>query len=339
MPKPIDWLLEDDAPPVAYLARRDLLGESSASRRMKTLRRRCNEYAPTARMLAGVDRAIKAGGYAKYRGGYWTLIFLSDLHADPGDRRLRKLADWVLAQQLDNGGFPAGSAPFEIVCLTANVLRGLVHAGYGDHDAIRAGYERLHERITGHGGVPCKILEWTLQTSCKMTIPQTLRCMAVAPPSIPRRTVTDVRAILVEEAIGVRVFRYARPDLAAYREAVRSRPKGKKQVEVRDQWLASHRLRSADLVEKSGWKRFGFPRSYNPDLLEAMLALAENGVPHRRVLDESLDWIESKRLEDGRWRLDDSLNGKTLATIERKGQPSKWITLRALTVLQHFGRA
>lgn len=37
--------------------------------------------------------------------------------------------------------------------------------------------------------------------------------------------------------------------------------------------------------------------------------------------------------------LDDSLNGKMLADIERKGRPSKWITLRAMLVLRHFGRA
>ncbi len=43
-------------------------------------------------------------------------------------------------------------------------------------------------------------------------------------------------------------------------------------------------------------------------------------------------------MDNGRWKLDDSLNGKMLADIERKGKPSKWITLRAMTVLQHFKR-
>jgi hypothetical protein len=30
--------------------------------------------------------------------------------------------------------------------------------------------------------------------------------------------------------------------------------------------------------------------------------------------------------------------GKMLADIERKGQPSKWITLGAMIALKHFGR-
>ena len=50
------------------------------------------------------------------------------------------------------------------------------------------------------------------------------------------------------------------------------------------------------------------------------------------------DHIEKKRGKDGRWKLDDSLNGKMLADVERKGEPSKWITLRAMIVLKHFGR-
>jgi len=39
-----------------------------------------------------------------------------------------------------------------------------------------------------------------------------------------------------------------------------------------------------------------------------------------------------------RWIMRTSLNGKMIADVETKGQPSKWLTLRALQVLDHFGR-
>jgi hypothetical protein len=61
-------------------------------------------------------------------------------------------------------------------------------------------------------------------------------------------------------------------------------------------------------------------------------------VLHQPALDEALDHIEAKRGQDGRWKLDSSLNGKMLADVETKGQPSRWITLHSLTVLKHFGR-
>lgn len=36
----------------------------------------------------------------------------------------------------------------------------------------------------------------------------------------------------------------------------------------------------------------------------------------------------------GRWKLEHAFTGKVWADIERRGQPSKWITLRALRVIK-----
>lgn len=345
----LDWLLEDDAPGVQYFARLRLLGESPDSRTMKSLRRRCNDYPPVAKMLAAIDRSLglgergkiwgMSGNYDKYRGAYWTLIFLADLHADGRDPRIRRLAEHVLATQLENGAFSPSETPrFEIVCLTANILRALVLFGYGDDPRIIRGYRRLAERILPHGGVPCIVLENCLHTSCKMTLPQTLRCLAAAPPGVPRGELSRLRSLLIDQLRAVRIFRYVRPDVAEFHEAVRRRPKAVLQRTIRLNWLNEHPVPNDRLVPKPGWLRFGFPRSYNPDLLEAMLALTELYVPHDPVFDESLDHIEKKRGSDGRWKLDASLNGKMLADIEKKGRPSKWITLRAMMVLGHFGR-
>lgn len=345
----LDWLLEDDAPGVQYFARLRLLGESPDSRTMKSLRRRCNDYPPVAKMLAAIDRSLglgergkiwgMSGNYDKYRGAYWTLIFLADLHADGRDPRIRRLAEHVLATQLENGAFSPSETPrFEIVCLTANILRALVLFGYGDDPRIIRGYRRLAERILPHGGVPCIVLENCLHTSCKMTLPQTLRCLAAAPPGVPRGELSRLWSLLIDQLRAVRIFRYVRPDVAEFREAIRRRPKAVLQRTIRLNWLNEHPVPNDRLVPKPGWLRFGFPRSYNPDLLEAMLALTELNVPHDPVFDESLDHIEKKRAPDGRWKLDDSLNGKMLADIEKKGRPSKWITLRAMVVLRHFCR-
>ena len=41
--------------------------------------------------------------------------------------------------------------------------------------------------------------------------------------------------------------------------------------------------------------------------------------------------------EQGTWKLENSLNGKMWVDVEKKGQPSKWLTLTALRVLTHFG--
>jgi len=346
----LDWLLEDDAPGVQYLARARLLGESPRSRRMLALRRRCNDYPPVAKMLKGVDRIIasavaarkqkgKIGDYSKYKGAFWTLMFLAEMHADGRDPRIKRLCEHVLGTQLADGGFAVfGNRTFELVCLTANMLRSLVHLGYGDDERVISGYKRLAERIIPHGGVPCFVLQYCLHTSCKMTLPQTLRCVAIAPAGVPKKKLKDLRDTLVKEMLGVAVYQYMRPDVKLYRLELKKRPKGVKERKVRDAWIAKHKVPNSKLLPKPGWLRFGFPSSYNPDLLEAMLALTEIGAKHDERMNDALDHIESKRCPDGTWKMDESLNGKMLADVERKGQPSKWITLRALGVLQHFGR-
>ncbi len=335
----IEWLLEEDAPGVARLARQHLLGEDPSSRRMKSLLRRSNAYPPVAQMLERIDDSLAASNYKKYTGSLWTLIFLAEMQADGRDKRVRKLVDHVLDAQLANGGYSASTQQhYEIVCLTANVLRSLVYFGYGDDERVVRGYRRLAERILPHGGVPCVAVDHVLQTSCKMTLPQTLRCWAAAPDGVPVRERAKVVKLLARQLLAMRVYRYVRPDLKAFCEAVAERPKGMTVREFKAAWLSEHKVKDKDLLPKPGWLRFGFPRHYNSDVLEAMLALAESGVGPARALEDPLDHIEKKRGKDGRWELDDSLNGKMLANVERKGQPSKWITLRAMIVLKHFGR-
>lgn len=45
----------------------------------------------------------------------------------------------------------------------------------------------------------------------------------------------------------------------------------------------------------------------------------------------------SKQDGEGRWSMKHSLNGKMWSDIEKKGEPSKWVTLRALRVLKAIG--
>ena len=99
--------------------------------------------------------------------------------------------------------------------------------------------------------------------------------------------------------------------------------------------MAEHGL--GERQPKRGWTRFGFPLNYNSDVLEAMVALATVGVPMSAALEQPLQLIRDKRTADGVWLLETTFNGKMWADVEAKGQPSKWITLFARIVLDHFG--
>ena len=80
------------------------------------------------------------------------------------------------------------------------------------------------------------------------------------------------------------------------------------------------------------WFRLGFPFYFWSDILETAAVLVELG--YRERITPALDLVHSKQDAQGRWALESSFNGKMWVDIEAKGQPSKWVTLRALSVLQ-----
>ena len=65
-------------------------------------------------------------------------------------------------------------------------------------------------------------------------------------------------------------------------------------------------------------------------------ALTEAGITDSR-LDAAVSLMLSKQDDQGRWNMEYSYNGKTWVDVETKGQPSKWVTLRALRVLKRLG--
>ena len=52
---------------------------------------------------------------------------------------------------------------------------------------------------------------------------------------------------------------------------------------------------------------------------------------------EALDLVASRADAEGRWKLQQTFNDRFVAPIETKGEPSRWVTLRALEVLRAAG--
>jgi hypothetical protein len=82
------------------------------------------------------------------------------------------------------------------------------------------------------------------------------------------------------------------------------------------------------------WFKLGFPLSYWSDVLETMQVLVGLGYAGDLRLEEATRWLLAKQDRQGRWKLENSLGGKMWVTIEERGRPSKWTTLRALRVLK-----
>jgi hypothetical protein len=85
------------------------------------------------------------------------------------------------------------------------------------------------------------------------------------------------------------------------------------------------------------WSQFAFPTWWHYDVLRGLDYLCRADVtPDERAAD-AIGLVASKRDSDGRWRLDVQYPGQMLVEIDGgEGQPSRWITLRALRVLDWY---
>jgi hypothetical protein len=105
--------------------------------------------------------------------------------------------------------------------------------------------------------------------------------------------------------------------------------------------LERHLLRrrsSGDVIDPA-WTHFSFPTGYRYDVLRGLEYLRTANVTPDTRLAEALDIVASKRDADGHWAREtvhpDELDAEPGVA---EGEPSHWITLRALRVLRWAGK-
>jgi hypothetical protein len=102
--------------------------------------------------------------------------------------------------------------------------------------------------------------------------------------------------------------------------------------------FAAERLLATAFIEET-LKRppdFRYPAADQFDLLQVLEALARAKVPRRHGIDLALRTVLSKADQRGRWKAGPPLPFPSVFSTEPPGEFSRWITLRALFVLQHF---
>lgn len=83
------------------------------------------------------------------------------------------------------------------------------------------------------------------------------------------------------------------------------------------------------------WTQYAFPTWWHYDVLRGLDHLRSAGVAPDDRVAEAIALVESKRGADGRWSLDVQYAGRTAIDLgEPVGSPSRWITLRAMRVLE-----
>jgi hypothetical protein len=333
-----EWLLGEDNPAVAVLTGR-LLGQTD-NRSSDLLWAKRNEYAPVKAILAAqLDSGAwttPGRDYQKYGGSLWQIHFLGELWADGSDPRVRRAADYAFGRQLADGSWsasnkrPAGSIP----CLTANVGRALARLGFARDERVVAALRHCTDLVEELGEVNCRQgCGYQLNGYCHMLTPKLLLFLAEVPTDQWPQGADAMREQCVARLREKSVLRCLPAEAREFNEQLWTTPASQR-TGLRERFLAQH----PDLHhgEKPGWRRFGYPLSYNSDALEALHALALAGETPREEYRPALEVVKAAGDQQMRWTLRNSLNGKMLADIETKGALSRWLTLRALQVLSHF---
>jgi len=107
------------------------------------------------------------------------------------------------------------------------------------------------------------------------------------------------------------------------------------------EFLLQHRLyRSSTTgnIVHTAMTRFHFPPRWRHDVLRALdYFQTAYATPDERLTD-AIDLVLKRRRKDGRWLLPSRYKGAVFFELEVSGQPSRWNTLRAMSVLNWWAQ-
>ena len=307
----IEWLLDSD-PSIRWQAMRnltDLPDEQVAAERAKVATQGWG-----ARLLAlqGVDG--RWGGAAWNHGWDSTmhvLMLLRDLGLDPASQQAKQAVGLVGERVTWHGAGPpeCDDNPFfagELEpCINGQVAA--VGAYFGQD--VRSIVDRLLGEQLPDGGWNCEAANGSRRSSFNTTI-----CV--------------LEALLEYERAG-----------AGSLEVTGARLRGQEYLLERGLFRRRSTGEAIARDRKGGtvWTRFAFPTWWHYDVLRGLEYLRSASVTPDERVAEAVELVASKHDGDGRWLLETRYPGMMPVEIdEDQGQPSRWITLRALRVLDWY---
>lgn len=336
---PIDWLLERSNPSVRYFTLRDILGKPENNLEVMDARRAIPKSAAVQKILRkqnshGCWEKPDSPYLPKYKSSYWTLMILGRLGMDRTNEKVAKACEFIFQFQNDDGGFQSestGSASREYryrrlrnkelpsrreyvsslifesqaSCLTGNVVSALIRMGYTNDHRVNKALEWLVRVQNKDGGWLCPY--WKAHARDKHGCFMGTICPMEAFSEVPREDLTkEVSATISRGA----------------------------------EFLLMHHLFKADhhnyKVINQAFSELSFPWFAGYNILRGLDVLTKLGYAKDPRLDEAIDIILQKQQSNGAWVLENSPMGRMQTDIERKGQPSKWVTFIALRILKRL---
>jgi len=350
---PIPWLLEVDKnqPAIRYYALRDILGRDENDKEVKAAKAAIITSGPVPVILATQHPEGYWGKPPRYTGTVSALVYLAQFGADGADPRIRAGCNFLLSRFIASNGAPLGGLSLKgkpsgfNYCTASPMVAALIDFGWLNDQRLQKAMEWLADAINGEGATdasnrdtnrhqdksgkasPFACSGRNANLPCAWGAIKAMIALSKVPPA--QRTKNMQAAI----KLGVDFLLSHDPAVADYPFGMGNRP-------------------------SSIWFKFYYPLRSQADVLQNLEVLAALGQAGNSKLANALDLVISKQNQQGRWLLERTykelgdaqekkvfywyqnslrlyITGKELAEIqEKKGQPSKWVTLRALRVLK-----
>jgi hypothetical protein len=350
---PIPWLLEPDEfqPAIRYYTLRDILGRDENDKEVKAAKAAIMASGPVPVILAAQHPEGYWGDRPRYTGTMPALVYIAQFGGDGADPRIRAGCEILLSRFIDSGGSLRGlsliGAPSDFNYCAAGIMgAALIDFGWLNDQRLQTAMEWLARTITGEGvadasdrdtskgdyksrnsSPPFACSHRNANLPCAWGAIKAMIALNKIPPA--KRTKNTQEAI----KRGVDFLLSHDPAVADYPFGTGNRP-------------------------SSNWFKFYYPLRSEADVLQNLEVLIALGQARNPRLANALDLVMSKQNQQGRWLLERTykeladtqekkvfywyqnslrlyINYKDLADIqEKKGQPSKWVTLRALRVLK-----
>jgi len=84
------------------------------------------------------------------------------------------------------------------------------------------------------------------------------------------------------------------------------------------------------------FRKLSYPYRYRYDLLRVLEYFASQHIPYDPRMQPALEWLQAKQKKDGLWYLENQHKGNVHFQMEEVGKPSRFVTLKALSILKHF---
>ena len=289
---------------IQYQTRRDLLSEERPDLRERIA------HEGWGKML--LERRNNSGHWGrgfyqpKWISSHYTLLDLRNLSISPDCELVHETLDLIINNEKgeDGGLNPAKTNSNSDVCVNGMALNYFSYFGY-DEKPLRSIIDFLLSRKMADGGFNCRSNRQGARHSSLHT------------------TISVLEGIEEYKKNG---YSYKLEELLKAEKTSR-------------EFILQHKLfrsdKTGEIIDKN-FLKLHYPYRWRYDILRALDYFQYAKVPYDKRMQEALDMLIKKRRKDRTWEVNAHHPGKQHFLMEKPGKPSRWNTLRAMRILEHF---